>query len=108
MTVAEPISARPGSAWEAEADYLAQLCAVLLFTVSPDRIVIGGGVFTQHALFGAVRQRTLALLAGYRGDLGGLSDIEQVIRPPASAIPPGLSGAYLLAERAAAGAAFAG
>jgi fructokinase len=88
-------------AWEVEADYVAQLCAALLLAVSPDQIVIGGGVFSQRALYDSVRERTLGLLGGYRAGLTSLSEISKVIRAPASAIPPGLAGAYLLAEQAA-------
>lgn len=87
-------------AWIAESDYIAQLCAALLLTVSPDRIVIGGGVFNQHALYGSVRERTLQRLAGYRADLHSLGDMEAVVRAPASALPSGLAGAYLLAAQA--------
>lgn len=89
------------AAWEVEADYLAQLCVTLLLAVSPDQIVIGGGVFSQHSLYGSVRERTLDMLNGYRVDLTSLSDLSKVIRAPASAIPPGLAGAYLLAEAVA-------
>lgn len=89
-------------AWPAEADYIAQLCAALLLTAAPDRIVIGGGVFNQHALYGAVRARTLAILGGYRPDLCTPQSAEAVIRPPACPIPSGLGGAYLLAAQAAA------
>lgn len=90
-------------AWQAEADYVAQLCSALLLVAAPERIVIGGGVFSQHALFGAVRARTLEILGGYRADLTAPDAIEAMIRPPASAIPSGLAGAYLLAEQAARG-----
>lgn len=87
-------------AWTAEADYIAQLCAALLLMVSPDRIVLGGGVFNQHALYGPVRVRTLEILGGYRPDLRAEDDLVRMITPPASTTPPGLSGAYLLAEQA--------
>ncbi len=36
--------------WELEADYLGQLCAQLVFTLSPQRIVMGGGVMSQLQL----------------------------------------------------------
>ena len=89
-------------AWRVEADYIAQLCAALLLTAAPDRIVIGGGVFNQHALFDAVRARTLAILSGYRDDLQSAGAIDAMIHAPASPIPSGLGGAYLLAAAAAA------
>ena len=50
--------------WEIEADYLAQLCAQLVLTVSPQRIIMGGGVMARTS-FPAVRRRTLHWLGGY-------------------------------------------
>jgi fructokinase len=90
-------------AWTAQADYIGQLCAALLLIASPDRIVIGGGVFNLHGLYGAVRARTRAILNGYRPDLDSEAALEGVVRAPASAMPPGLAGAYALAQQASRG-----
>src|SRR6202789_4188179 len=40
---------------EIQADYLGQLCAQLVLTLSPQRIVMGGGVMTQTRLFPVIR-----------------------------------------------------
>lgn len=88
-------------AWAVEADYIAQLCAVLILTVAPRRIVLGGGVMSQQALFPAIRDRAARLLAGY-GRGVDRATLERRIVPPASKEPPGLMGAYLLGEQAAA------
>ena len=48
-----------------EADYLGQLCAQLVLTVSPQRIIMGGGVMSQQRLFPLVRQRMRHWLGGY-------------------------------------------
>ena len=50
--------------WEIEADYLGQLCAQLVLSVSPQRIIVGGGVMGER-LFPLVRRRTLHWLGGY-------------------------------------------
>lgn len=86
--------------WAVESDYIAQLCMSLLLTMSPQRIVLGGGVMNQQALFGLIRQRVAALLAGYLPGVTSADDLIDRIVPPLCTEPPGLIGAYLLAERA--------
>lgn len=79
------------------ADYLAQLCTTLLLATAPARIVLGGGVMTGGALLPAIRQKTARNVAGYlagcdEAALGGR------ITPPLCTEPPGLIGAYLVAN----------
>lgn len=85
--------------WEAEAWYLAQLCASLFLTASPARIVLGGGVMNQQRLFAPVRRRTVDILGGYLQRISG-ETIDALIVPPGCAVPSGLMGALLLGERA--------
>jgi fructokinase len=84
-------------AWRIEADYLGQLCATLILTVAPEHIVLGGGVMAQERLFAMARAETARRLAGYaaRWDEAVLAER---ITPPGCTEPPGLVGAYLLAE----------
>jgi fructokinase len=82
-------------AWAVQADYCAQLAATLILTVSPAKIVFGGGVMKQQALFGPLRDRTAALLAGY-GRAGDRATLESRIVAPACREAPGLIGAYML------------
>lgn len=86
--------------WEAEAYYLAQLCAALILTVAPERIVLGGGVMAHKRLIPLIRERTLALLGGYIRCASDMTDMEQMIVAPQCTEPPGLVGAYMLAEQA--------
>jgi fructokinase len=86
-------------AWEVQADYCAQIAAMLILTVSPVKVVFGGGVMKQEALFGPLRDRTAGLLAGYGRDTDRAS-LETRIVPPGCKEAPGLIGAYLLGEKA--------
>src|SRR5439155_3662972 len=66
----EAIRARGGSAadermWGLEAEYLALGLVNVICTVSPERIVIGGGVMKQPELLRFGRTRLCELLAGY-------------------------------------------
>lgn len=88
-------------AWEAEVDYLAQLCVTLILTTASATIVLGGGVMGQQALFPRIQARTAALLAGYVAHCDA-EDLATRIVPPALSEPPGLIGAYILASRAIA------
>lgn len=85
--------------WDVEAHYLSQLCMTLFLTVSPERIVLGGGVMKQERLFPLIHQKTTDLLAGYFGAVTNAEQMAQRIVAPLCAEPPGLIGAYLLAER---------
>lgn len=84
-------------AWELEAHYLAQMCVAALTMVSPQRIILGGGVMGQSHLFPMIRKETLRLLGGY---LSCVTDIDSLIVPPQCAPNSGILGAALLARQA--------
>ena len=48
-----------------EAHYLAQMCVNLILTVSPEKIILGGGVMQRASLFPMIRRETQRLLGGY-------------------------------------------
>jgi fructokinase len=83
-----------------EADYLAQMCVDLILTVSPRRIILGGGVMRRQSLFPLIRSRTTELLNGYVQSPAVLEHIDRLIVPPALYPVSGLIGAYLLGKRA--------
>ena len=88
--------------WEIEADYLGQICAQLVLTVSPQRIIVGGGVMAER-LFPLVRRRTLHWLGGYIDRCEILTDIESYIVPPELGSRAGVLGALCLAVDAGDG-----
>ena len=88
-------------AWAVQSDYVAQLCAMLILTLAPELIVLGGGAMPA-ALFALVRAEIARQLAGY-GRQSDAAALERRIVAPGCAEPSGLTGAYLLAERAASG-----
>jgi fructokinase len=52
--------------WTAVADELAELMALLILTLSPERILLGGGVgYGRAFLLPAIRKQTATLLNGY-------------------------------------------
>jgi fructokinase len=81
--------------WELEADYLGQLCANLVNTVSPHRILLGGGVMQQQRLFPAVRARMRHWLGGYCQRAEVMND-DYVCAPALGALA-GVKGALALA-----------
>jgi fructokinase len=83
-----------------EAYYLAQMCVNLILTVSPRRIILGGGVMERRSLLPLIRRQTQALLNGYVQSPAVLEHIDQLIVPPALFPVSGLIGAYLLGKRA--------
>lgn len=92
-------------AWALEAEYIAQALCVLICTLSPKKIVIGGGVMQHPALFPMIRGRVLELLNGYVQSPAILEHIDQYIVPPGLGNRSGSLGAIALAMGRIEGAA---
>jgi len=86
--------------WEIEADYLAQLCASLVLTLSPRRIVLGGGVMNQTRLMPMIRARLQHWLGGYLRREELLGEIDAFVVPPRLGAHAGILGALALALHA--------
>lgn len=87
-------------AWDIEAEYLAQMCVNTIVTLSPKKIVLGGGVMHQMHLFPKIRRRTLELLNGYVAHPAVLEHMDDYIVPPGLGDNAGAVGSLLLAARA--------
>ncbi len=83
-----------------EAHYLAQMCHDLIMTLSPQRIVLGGGVLARQALLPMVRAETKRLLGGYVAHPAVAAGLDSLIVAPALFPVSGLVGAFLLGKRA--------
>jgi len=86
--------------WDIEADYIGQLCAQLVVMVSPQRIVLGGGVVDQTRLLAPIRKRLLHWLGGYVDRAEILEAIERYVVTPGLQAQSGVLGALLLAMEA--------
>ena len=88
-------------AWDLEADYLALGLANVVLVLSPERIVLGGGVMTRASLWPMVRAKLVAVLGGYVSSRALGDGIESYVVPPALGDRAGVLGALLLAQTAA-------
>ncbi|MFL7869114.1 MAG: ROK family protein [Anaerolineales bacterium] len=87
-------------AWDLEAHYIALALQSLICTLSPQRIIIGGGVAQQPQIMPLVRQKTQAALNGYVQSPAILENIDTYIVPPALGGRAGVLGAIALAQQA--------
>ena len=88
-------------AWDLEAHYLAMGLATFICTLSPQRIILGGGVMEQAHLYPLVRAKVQRQLNGYVQSPAILEQIDQFIVPPGLGNRAGVLGAIALAEREA-------
>ena len=87
-------------AWDLEAQYLAHLCRTLVCMLSPERIVLGGGVMEQVHLFPKIRALTQEYLNGYVQAPQILEQIEEFIVPPGLGNRSGAAGCIALGQQA--------
>jgi len=102
-----PAGELPGdhAAWDYEAAYLAEICVALTVILSPERIVLGGGVMQQRHLLPRIRERTRALIGDYIAHERLKGDLESYIVPPGLGPRSGIAGALAMASARAAGGA---
>jgi fructokinase len=79
------------AAWDLEAHYLALGLCNWICTVSPQRVILGGGIMTRAELLPMVRQKLAALLNGYL-------DVPEIV-PPQLGPRAGVLGAIALAQQ---------
>ncbi|WP_157455032.1 ROK family protein [Carnobacterium maltaromaticum] len=79
--------------WQMEAYYLAQALMNYTLILSPERIVLGGGVMKQNQLYTLVREEFKKLMAGYVS----VPPLEEYIVAPGLGDNAGVTGCLLLA-----------
>ena len=87
-------------AWDLEAEYLAQMCVNAIVMLSPEKIILGGGVMQQKHLFPKIRRRTQEALNGYIRHPMIQERIGEYIVEPGLDVHSGVMGAYLMAKKA--------
>jgi fructokinase len=86
-------------AWDIEAHYLAMGLVNFICTLSPQRIIMGGGVMDQAHMFPLIRQKVQEYLNGYVQSPVILEQIDSYIVPPGLGNKAGVLGAIALAEQ---------
>ncbi len=85
-------------AWELEAHYIALALANYMVTLSPQRIILGGGVGGRADLLPRVRRNVQELLNGYVQSPAITEKIEEYLVPPGLGNRAGTLGAIALAQ----------
>lgn len=82
--------------WDLESTYIAQALSMYILTLSPQIIILGGGVMHQQQLFPLIRKKVLEQLNGYL-ITKELADIDNYIVPASLNDDQGIMGAVKLA-----------
>jgi fructokinase len=85
--------------WALEARYLALALVNFICALSPERIVIGGGVMSKTLLYPLIRSQVLALVNNYVRAPQLLEGIDNYIVPPWLGGHAGVLGALALAQQ---------
>ncbi|OQM45941.1 fructokinase [Anoxybacillus sp. UARK-01] len=86
--------------WELEAFYLGQAIAQYILALSPEKIIVGGGVMKQPQLLPAVRRYVIGFLNGYIQHEAILQHIDEYVVRPGLGDNAGICGALALAKQA--------
>lgn len=86
-------------AWQLEVEYIALALQNLICTISPQRIILGGGVMKQTHLFPLIQQKVIHLLNGYLQKEELSVNIGRYIVPPGLGGRSGVLGALALAQQ---------
>lgn len=87
-------------AWDLEARYIASALTTLVLVLSPERLILGGGVMQAQQLLPLARSYLQRSLAGYVRADAVITGIDQYLVPPQLGPQAGIAGALALAERA--------
>ncbi len=95
---------RPGAAmqdvaavWDLEAEYLGAAVASFIWTLSPRRVIVGGGVAGTPGLLDRIRAQVTGRLGGYARHPALSGDLKDFIVPPSLGGHSGILGALAMA-----------
>ena len=86
--------------WEMEAYYLSQALVNYILILSPEKIIMGGGVMKQKQLFPLINKNVKEMLNGYVDKKEILEDIENYIIYPGLGDYAGFIGSFALGKLA--------
>jgi fructokinase len=92
-------------AWRLEAHYLALALVNIVCTLSPEKVIVGGGVMSHPQLLPMVLENVRQLLNNYVQSPAVLAKIDEYIVAPGLGNRSGVLGAFALAEQASRSAA---
>ncbi|MFG6114724.1 ROK family protein [Halobacillus sp. MO56] len=85
---------------EMESYYLAQAIVNYIYILSPERVIMGGGVMQQSHLFDLIRKNVVDMLNGYvSSPLLTPDRVDNYIVPPGLTNEAGIKGALILAAK---------
>jgi fructokinase len=87
-------------AWELEADYLAQGLVNYILTLSPQRMIVGGGLMHRRSLYPKICAKVLGYLNGYLAVKSLTERMDSYIVSPGLGDRSGICGAIGLAQQA--------
>ncbi|MDR1625211.1 MAG: ROK family protein [Spirochaetia bacterium] len=87
--------------WDLAAGYLAAAAATFTLVLSPEIIILGGGVMQSPGLLDKIRNRLPEFLGGYIAAEPLASDIKSYIAAPGLGNLSGVAGGFVLARQAA-------
>lgn len=87
-------------AWALEAKYLTAALVNFTLTLSPERIILGGGVMEQKQLFPLIRTQLQAWMSPYLEVPKIMNEIEAYIVPPKLGSKAGIMGGFAIAQQA--------
>lgn len=82
--------------WDLEAEYIAKALVNYILTLSPQKIVLGGGVMHQEQLFPIIRKKVVEYLGGYI-NTKEIANIDEYIVPASLNDEQGILGCLKLA-----------
>ncbi len=87
-------------AWALEAQYLASGIVNFIYTLSPQMVILGGGVMDNDFLFALVREQIREQMKGYLQVKRLLEELDQFVVPPVLGNRAGVLGAVALGHQA--------